>query len=108
MGAEQATGGRQGRVLEVDTIFLPADRGMTEAEAAAMMARQWERGWLGAPRIAGLTPPDAAKAGGEALNELNASLDDMEWRRRRAAQEGTPVDALPDPDRLRRELGLAH
>jgi len=53
MGAEPATdGGRQGRVLEVDTIFLPENGDTTEEQAATMMAQRWERGWLDAPRIA--------------------------------------------------------
>jgi len=107
LGAEPAPGGRQGRVFEVDTILLPTDGDMTGAETAGRMAQVWERGWLDEPRIIGLTPREATTAGGPALIELRARLDDMQWRRRRAAQDGRPVDTLPDPDRLRRELGLA-
>ena len=34
-------------------------------------------------------------------------VDDCEWRRRRAEAEGKDTSMLPDPDELRRGLGIA-
>ena len=54
----------------------------------------------------GLTPAEAAAAGGPALDRVLAVLDDCEWRRIRGQKSGEPVGMLPDPDELRRRIGI--
>jgi hypothetical protein len=54
----------------------------------------------------GLTPAEAAAAGGPALDRVLAVLDDCEWRRLRRQKSGEPVGMLPDPDELRRRIGI--
>ncbi len=43
---------------------------------------------------------------GAALDRVLAMIDDCEWRLRRAEAEGKDTDMLPDPDELRRRLGI--
>jgi hypothetical protein len=45
-------------------------------------------------------------AGGAALDRVLAMVDDCEWRLRRAEAEGKDASMLPDPDELRRRLGI--
>ena len=55
---------------------------------------------------AGMTPAEAVTAGGAALDRVLAMVDDCEWRLRRAEAEGKDTSMLPDPDELRRRLGI--
>jgi len=55
---------------------------------------------------AGVTPAEAVAAGGAALDRVLAMVDDCEWRLRRAEAEGKDTSMLPDPDELRRRLGI--
>ena len=55
---------------------------------------------------AGMTPAEAVAAGGAALDRVLAMIDDCEWRLRRAEAEGKATSMLPDPDELRRRLGI--
>jgi hypothetical protein len=95
-------GGKDGAVSSVpmrfDSFPLAA---ADDAEAEAAMAefhRRYQQRWLD-QSLAGLddrTPRQAAAEGGAALAELNAILDDIEWR----------STGLMDADWLRAELGL--
>ncbi len=53
-----------------------------------------------------MTPAEAVAAGGAALDRALAMIDDCEWRLRRAQAEGKDTNVLPDPDELRRRLGI--
>jgi len=55
---------------------------------------------------AGMIPAEAVAAGGAALDRVLAMIDDCEWRLHRAEAEGKDTDMLPDPDELRRRLGI--
>jgi hypothetical protein len=55
------------------------------------------------PTAAGRHP---VAAGGAARERILAMLDDCEYRRLRAEEEGNDIRALPDPVELRRRLGL--
>ena len=61
---------------------------------------------LEARDAAGMTPAGAVAAGGAALDRVLATIDDCEWRLRRAEAEGKDTSMLPDPDELRRRLGI--
>jgi hypothetical protein len=54
----------------------------------------------------GMTPAQALAAGGESRLEALALIDDCEWRRRRKADDGEDVTAMPDRDEIRLALGL--
>jgi hypothetical protein len=53
----------------------------------------------------GMTPREAARAGGRARDELDMLLDDLHWDAYRRAEAGDPP--LIDVAWARRELGLA-
>ena len=53
-----------------------------------------------------MTAAEAVTAGGAPLDRVLAMIDDCEWRLRRAEAEGKDTDLLPDPDELRRRLGI--
>ena len=55
---------------------------------------------------AGMSPAEAVAVGGAARDRVLAMIDDCEWRLRRAQAEGKNSDMLPDPDELRRRLGI--
>jgi hypothetical protein len=83
------------------------------AVVAALAAPAFGRGHLanastaapaGSPE--GLTPAEAAAAGGGALERVLALIDNCEWRRLRRQESGEPVDILPDPDELRSRIGI--
>jgi hypothetical protein len=63
-------------------------------------------GMLAARDEEGLTPAEAAAAGGAALDRVRALLDDWEWRLQRKQESGEPADFLPDPGELRRRFGI--
>lgn len=54
----------------------------------------------------GLTPAEAVAAGGAALDRVLARIDDCEWQLRRAEADGKDTSMLPDPEELRRRLGI--
>jgi hypothetical protein len=54
----------------------------------------------------GLTWAEALAAGGAARNRVLALLDDCEWRLQRQREDGQDTNDMPDPDELRRRLGL--
>jgi len=52
----------------------------------------------------GMTPREAAGAGGDARTELEMLVDDLDWNEDRQAEAGKP--ALMDVAWIRRELGI--
>jgi len=93
------------RTLILDGYFLPIEHGLDD------VAREINRelGYLSVLEsrdAAGMTPAEAVAAGGAALDRVLAMIDDCEWRLRRAEAEGKGTSMLPDPDELRRRLGI--
>jgi hypothetical protein len=93
------------RQLILEGYFLPIEHPLDD------VAREINRelGYLSmleARDAAGLTPAEAVAAGGAALDRVLARIDDCEWRLRRAEAEGRDTSMLPDPDELRRRLGI--
>lgn len=91
--------------LILEEYFLPLQRGLDDLAAEITRAHSTDK-MLTARDEEGLTPAEAAAAGGAALDRLRALLDDCEWRRRHAHESGEQADILPDPDELRRRVGL--
>jgi len=93
------------RTLIVDGYFLPIEHGLGD------VAREINRelGYLsvlGSRDAAGMTPAEAVTAGGAALDRVLAMIDDCEWRLRRSEAEDKDTSMLPDPDEVRRRLGI--
>ena len=93
------------RKLILEGYFLPIEHSLSD------VAREINRelGYLSmleARDAAGMTPAEAVGAGGAALDRVLASIDDCEWRLRRAEAERKDTRLLPDPDELRRRLGI--
>jgi len=93
------------RRLILEGYFLPIEHGLDD------VAREINRelGYLSVLEsrdAAGVTPAEAVAAGGAALDRVLAMVDDCEWRLRRAEAEGKDTSMLPDPDELRRRLGI--
>ncbi len=93
------------RRLILEGYFLPIEHGLDD------VAREINRelGYLSVLEsrdAAGMKPAEAVTAGGAALDRVLAMLDDCEWRLRRAEGEGKDPSMLPDPDELRRRLGI--
>ena len=93
------------RRLVVEGYFLPIEHPLDD------VAREINRelGYLsvlGSRDAAGMTPAEAVAAGGAALDRALAMFDDCEWRLRRAEAEGKDTSMLPDPEELRRRLGI--
>lgn len=93
------------RRLILEGYFLPIEHGLDD------VAREINRelGYLSVLEsrdAAGMKPAEAVTAGGAALDRVLAMLDDCEWRLRRAEGGGKDPSMLPDPDELRRRLGI--
>jgi SEC-C motif-containing protein len=93
------------RRLIVEGYFLPVEHGLED------VAREinGELGYISvlkARDAAGLTPAEAVAAGGAALDRVLAMIDDCEWRLRRTEGDGKDISMLPDPNELRRRLGI--
>jgi SEC-C motif len=93
------------RRLILEGYFLPIEQGLDD------VAREINRelGYLSMLEscdAAGMTPAEAVAAGGAARDRVLAMIDDCEWRLRRAEAEGKDPSMLPDPDELRRRLGI--
>jgi hypothetical protein len=91
--------------LIMEEYFLPLQLGLDDLAAEITRAHSMDK-MLAKRDEDGLTPTEAAAAGGAALDRLRALLDDCEWRRRCAHESGDQADILPDPDELRRRIGL--
>ncbi len=87
------------RILAVESYFVSAE------EPVKDMPRRHSESWV-ADTVddLGMTPREAALAGGDARAELEMLLDDMDWRNDREAEFGRPV--LMDVAWIRRELGI--
>ena len=104
LGIEGVPSPEQRRLI-LEGYFLPIEHPLDE------VAREINRelGYLSmleARDAAGMTPAEAVAAGGAALDRVLARIDDCEWRLRRAEAEGKETSMLPDPDELRRRLGI--
>ncbi|MDA0633287.1 SEC-C metal-binding domain-containing protein [Nonomuraea sp. MCN248] len=73
-------------------------------DAGQALPRAQAESWIDAVPGSGLSPREAARAGGRALADLETQLDDMEWHNDRSVQAGNGV--LMDVDWIRQELGL--
>ena len=104
LGIEGVSSPEQRRLI-LEGYFLPIEHSLDD------VARELNRelGYLPmleARDAAGMTPAEAVAAGGAALDRALAMIDDCEWRFRRAEAEGKDANMLPDPDELRRRLGI--
>jgi hypothetical protein len=104
MGGGPPADGRPGRTLILDSYPVPGGADLDEQQVQSEVFRGFSESWLDTPVCQGLTPRQAAKAGGDARVELEAILDDMQWRAERLREEGKPPPM--DVDRLRREVGI--
>ena len=97
--AERMGGGPhpRARVLTVESYLIPAEE---EQSTSRRQAESWMDTVIG---DLGMTPREAALAGGTARAELEMLLDDLDWNNDRAAEQGRP--ALMDVELIRRELG---
>jgi len=68
------------------------------------MLRTQRESWVDAVSDLGMTPREAAMAGGEARAELEMLLDDLDWNNDLQAELGRPI--LMDVEWIRRELGI--
>jgi tetratricopeptide (TPR) repeat protein len=102
----QDHGGRQARTLIVDSYFT--DASTVADEAAKLVSRDAETGWLDHPRVIGdLSPREAAASSDPAvLAELRCTVDDIEALLLRAQRTGQPTAGLMNPHRIRDALGL--
>ena len=104
LGIEGVPSPEQRRLI-LEGYFLPIEDSLDDV--AHQINR--ELGYLSmleARDAAGMTPAEAVAAGGAALDRVLAMIDDCEWRLRRAEAEGKDTSMLPDPDELRRRLGI--
>jgi len=87
------------QVLAVESYLVSAE------DAAQGLGRTHSESWV-AETVddLGMTPREAALAGGDARAGLEALLDDMDWQNDREAERGQ--SALMDVAWIRRELGI--
>jgi hypothetical protein len=104
MGGGPPADGRPSRTLILDSYLVPGEADLDGQQMQLEVFRGFSESWLDTPLGHGLTPRQAAKAGGDARVELEAILDDMQWRAERLREEGKPPPM--DVDRLRREVGI--
>ncbi len=91
--------------LILEQYFLPLQEEQGYRAREISRAQAVDR-MLAARDEEGLTPAEAAAAGGAALGRVLALLDDCEWRLHRKHESGESADLLPDPDELRRRIGI--
>ena len=104
LGIEGVPAPEQRRLI-LEGYFLPIEHSLED------VAREINRelGYLSVLEsrdAAGMSPAEAVAVGGAARDRVLAMIDDCEWRLRRAQAEGKNSDMLPDPDELRRRLGI--
>jgi SEC-C motif len=98
--AERMGGGPRprARILAIESYFVSAEEPMQD------MPRRHSESWADTVNDLGMSPREAALAGGGARAELEMLLDDMDWRNDREAELGRPF--LMDVAWIRRELGV--
>ncbi|MGH3829567.1 MAG: YecA family protein, partial [Pseudonocardiaceae bacterium] len=103
-------GGREARILIVESYFLDESPDDDPAEATDRVTRDAETSWLDTPDVVGeLSPRDAAASGDPAvLAELRSTVDDIEATLLQAQRAGRPTAGLMNPRRLRTALALAN
>jgi hypothetical protein len=94
--------GRTVRTLVVDNYVIPAGGHPDEGHAEDHMLRTTRKSWVDAPNSLGMTPREAAEAGGDARRDLAALLDDMQWYNDRSPKRANGCNGLtrPHPDGL--------
>jgi hypothetical protein len=90
IGGEQSRDGRKVRTLVMDSFVAPANPGMDPRQAGQEFLQVASESWVDIPMSLGMTPREAALAGGEARTELEALLDDMQWHNDRNREQGRP------------------
>jgi hypothetical protein len=93
------------RKLILEGYFLPIEQRLDDV-ACEINRELGYLSMLEARDAAGMTPAGGVAAGGTAPDRVLASIDDCEWRLRRAEAEGKDTGMLPDPGELRRRLGI--
>jgi len=86
------------RILIMESYLTSAE------EPEQDMLRTHRESWVDTVNNLGLTPREAALAGGDARAEVEMLLDDLEWNNDRQADLGRPL--LMDVAWIRRELGI--
>ncbi|MGH3843688.1 MAG: YecA family protein [Pseudonocardiaceae bacterium] len=106
----QDPGGREARILIVDSYFTDASTVANADEAAERLGREAETSWLDHPRVVGeLSPRDAAASSDPAvLAELRSMIDDIEAILLQTQRAGKSTTGLMSPHRLRETLGLTN
>jgi hypothetical protein len=104
VGGEPPRDGRTARILEMDSYVVPADPGMDLHQAGQDFLQRSSESWVDTPMSLGMTPREAALAGGAARTELEAILDDMQWHNDRNREQGRP--ATMNVSWVREELGI--
>ncbi len=106
--ASEDPGGREARILIVESYFLNESSIDDARVATDRMAHDAETRWLDTPDVVGeLSPRDAAASGDPAvLAELRSTVDDIEATLLQAQRAGRPTAGLMNPHRLRTALSL--
>ena len=86
------------RILIMESYLVSAE------EPEQDMLRTHRESWVDTVNDLGMTPREAALAGGDARAEVEMMLDDLDWNNDRQAEFGRPI--LMDVDWIRRELGI--
>jgi hypothetical protein len=86
------------RILIMESYLVSAE------EPEQDMLRTHRESWVDTVNDLGMTPREAALAGGDAQAEVEMMLDDLDWNNDRQADLGRPI--LMDVDWIRRELGI--
>jgi hypothetical protein len=104
IGGEPPRDGHKVRTMVVDSYVTPANPGMDQRRTELDFLQLAAEPWVDTPLSLGLTPREAALAGGEARTELEAILDDLQWHNDRNRELGKPP--AMDVSWIREELGI--
>lgn len=105
IGGEPPTDGSTARTIMIDSYLLPGDPHMTEQRVQAALPRTASQSWVDTPiERLGMTPREAAATSSTAHAELDALLDDMQWRNDRNLEQDKPITM--DVEWIRRELNI--
>ena len=104
VSGEPPRDGRTVCTLIVDNYLTPVGPGTDQQEAGQEFLQRASESWVDTPMSLGMTPREAALAGGEARAELEAILDDLQWSNDRNRERGRP--ATTNVPWIREELGI--